>query len=331
MGGSRALSLRASAAERARILEAVAEIARERDLRSMTIDRIIETALVSRRTFDTLFEDCEACVLAAIDRAAAHARRRVRDVYDPHADWPEQIRTGLNALLRLFEEQPALAMLLIVHIQAAGPRALVRRARLLEQLVHILEQGRRGSHLRPPPLIGEVLVGGVLAVIYARLTPRPAPRLTELLNPLMRFIVEPYRGADAACMQLDMPAPQPVPDTSPPPEPSPLDGLDMRLTYTTMRALSAIARHPGISNRHVADQVGITDAGQISRLLHRLAGLGLAENHAQAPKAATKAWRLTARGAEVERHLRPSLPAGDTVAPPLQGPSGSAPADSMSR
>ncbi len=52
----------------------------------------------------------------------------------------------------------------------------------------------------------------------------------------------------------------------------------MRLTYRTMRVLLAVAAHPGGSNRQVADGPGISDQGQISKLLARLHGLGLIEN-----------------------------------------------------
>ncbi len=41
----------------------------------------------------------------------------------------------------------------------------------------------------------------------------------------------------------------------------------MRATYRTLRVLATIACRPGVSNREVADGAGITDEGQVSRLL----------------------------------------------------------------
>jgi DNA-binding IclR family transcriptional regulator len=83
------------------------------------------------------------------------------------------------------------------------------------------------------------------------------------------------------------------------------EAAGVRSTYRTARVLSAIAANPGASNRAVAAAAGILDEGQASKLLKRLAGLGLIENMAQDREPGeANAWRLTARGVEVERTLR---------------------------
>ncbi len=81
--------------------------------------------------------------------------------------------------------------------------------------------------------------------------------------------------------------------------------VGVRSTYRTARVLTAIAANPGASNRAVAAAAGIVDEGQTSRLLKRLAGLGLIENIANDREPGeANAWRLTARGVEAERALR---------------------------
>jgi DNA-binding MarR family transcriptional regulator len=86
----------------------------------------------------------------------------------------------------------------------------------------------------------------------------------------------------------------------------PLEGLNMRLTYRTVRVLMVIAEHPGASNREIAEGSGIVDQGQISKLLNRLARLKLVENLGEGQeKGAANAWHLTPRGAQVERATRP--------------------------
>jgi DNA-binding MarR family transcriptional regulator len=78
----------------------------------------------------------------------------------------------------------------------------------------------------------------------------------------------------------------------------------MRLTYRTTLVLEAIAHRPGVSNRMVADLAGVTDQGQISKLLARLERLGLVENtgvgHAKGER---NAWALTPLGHQVARRL----------------------------
>jgi hypothetical protein len=132
--------------------------------------------------------------------------------------------------------------------------------------------------------------------------------VTDLLGPLMSMIVLPYLGAKAASRELSRPAPIPRDRRPRPPARSqdPLEGLNMRLTYRTVRVLMAVAEHPGASNREIAEGAGIVDQGQISKLLTRLAGLSLVENRGEGQeKGAANAWQLTACGAQVERAARP--------------------------
>jgi DNA-binding MarR family transcriptional regulator len=80
--------------------------------------------------------------------------------------------------------------------------------------------------------------------------------------------------------------------------------LDLRLTYRTLRVVAAIAKHPGASNREVADAASVLDEGQMSRLLKRLESLGLIENTGLGhTKGEPNAWRLTAKGEEVQRAI----------------------------
>ena len=79
----------------------------------------------------------------------------------------------------------------------------------------------------------------------------------------------------------------------------------MRLTHRTVRVLATIAAQPGLSNRQISQRAGITDQGQISRLLSRLARLQLIENTGQGQrKGSANAWRLTRHGEAVERTIR---------------------------
>ena len=80
----------------------------------------------------------------------------------------------------------------------------------------------------------------------------------------------------------------------------------MRLTYRTVRVLSVIGEQPGASNRQIAEDSGIVDQGQISKLLNRLARLKLVENLGEGQeRGAANAWHLTPRGAQVERATHP--------------------------
>ncbi len=78
----------------------------------------------------------------------------------------------------------------------------------------------------------------------------------------------------------------------------------MRLTYRTARVLGVVAQNVGVSNRLVADNAGITDQGQVSKLLARLQRLGLLVNTGEGhSRGERNAWQLTLLGERVTRQL----------------------------
>ncbi|HXB65384.1 MAG TPA: TetR/AcrR family transcriptional regulator [Solirubrobacteraceae bacterium] len=330
--------------QRARILAAMTELVRERGVSRISVAHIVARSGVSRRTFYELFADREACLLAAFEHALERAAAVVLPAYEgtvgragaprksrgaksrtgerprmDHGgagggdDWEARIRAGLAALLAFLDEEPGLGRLLVVDTLAADRVVLERRARAVEVLIDAVNQGAARPHGgpgRPPPrLVAEGAIGAVLAVIHARLRePGPKP-LTGLQGQLMGMIVLPYRGAEAAERELRHRVPRPRRRPAAATVPDPLRELDMRLTYRTVRVLLAIAelgggRARGPSSREVAEASGISDQGQMSKLLWRLAHLGLIANGAECQgRGEPNAWRLTPTGREVQRAI----------------------------
>jgi AcrR family transcriptional regulator len=288
----------------------MAECAAERGAANVTVAHIVARAGISRRTFYEIFEDREACLLAALDEAIGQAAAVVVPAYEGERRWRERVRAGLAALLGFLDDEPGLGRLCVVEALGAGEQALERRRRCMAQLIAAVDGGRaEASRARPsaepPPLTAEGVVGAVFAIVHARILERSGRRpLLDLLGPLMGTIVLPYMGQAAAARELERPVPKPR-RAAPRSTRDPLEGLDMRLTYRTVRVLIAIGGHPGASNREVAGASGISDQGQISKLLARLDGLGLILNSGEGhPKGAPNAWRLTPRGQEVEHAIR---------------------------
>jgi AcrR family transcriptional regulator len=300
------------------------EVVAERGAANVTVAHIVGRSGVSRRTFYELFEDREACFLAAFDDAIERIAAIVLPAYEQPSRWREKIRGGLVALLGLLDDEPGAGRLAIVDTLGAGANALERRQRVLAKIIEVVDRGR--SEVKqgdgPPPMAAEAIAGGVLAVLHSRLlatpscpdTRGPADKspvspeddlLLGLTGPLMSMIVLPYLGAAAARRELREPVPQH--HTRPPRVGStdPLRELDMRLTYRTVRVLTAIAElsgqgsHP--SNRQVGVAADMHDQGQVSKLLTRLHRLGLVQNTGLGPgKGAPNAWTLTPKGHEIE-------------------------------
>lgn len=292
--------------QRARIVAAMTEVASERGAGNVTVAHVVARSGVSRRTFYDLFHDRDDCLMAAFEEVTGRIAARVLPACEGHVRWQERIRAGLFELLGFLDEEPAAARLWFVETLAAGPVALERRELVLERARRAVAEGsgaRRGGQ-DPPPLTAEGVVGAIVAVLHARLAQREHGSFVALLNPLMAMIVTPYRGAAAAARELErpLPAPRARPANT---TRDPLRELDMRLTYRTVRVLSAVGERPGASNREVAQHAGIVDPGQTSKLLARLESLGLVANTGEgASKGAPNIWTLTPRGSEIEQAIR---------------------------
>jgi AcrR family transcriptional regulator len=320
---------RVSAIQRSRMLLALVEVAAERGVGQASVAHIVARAGVSRRTFYELFEDREDCFLAAFDHALARAGEVVLPAYEAERGWRERVRAGLAALLRFLDEEPGLGGLLVVDSLSAGPNALERRAETIAALIAVVDAGRGEGKAAAdsPPLAAEGVVGAVFSVLHARVLRLRVrgvagaregakgaaggrsqgggepPSFLALLNQLMGIVVMPYFGTAAARRELARPAP--VARAVKRANGDPLRELDMRLTYRTIRVLVAIAEVPGASNRRVAEAAGVSDQGQISKLLTRLEHLGLIQNVGEGPaKGEPNSWTLTRTGAEVEHAIR---------------------------
>jgi AcrR family transcriptional regulator len=289
--------------QRGRLLSAAFALVGEAGCEAVNARRVSERAGVSNRTFYEFFSDREDCLLAAFNYAVDGLEREARAGWESELGWTARVRAALAALLIALDREPAVRRLVFVEALAAGPRVLASRARVLERLAGVVDEGRANGNApsKLPPLVAEGVVGGAFGVIHARLLelhPRP---LVGLLGSLMAMIVLPYRGSAAAAKELERPIPRPLARRRD------ADGfsrrslgaaspVDYRLTARTQMALVAVAGRPGLNNREVSEVIGLSDQGQVSRMMRRLQEQGLVENAQAHSKRLIRAWRLTADG-----------------------------------
>jgi AcrR family transcriptional regulator len=294
------------------MLAAAVDTVAEVGFARMTVAQVIRRARVSRKTFYDVFADREDCFLAAFDHGLEQARSLATDAYARESGWLDGMRAALARVLRLMDEEPGLARLCVVEALGAGEYVLERRAQALRDVVAAIDRGRSVANASgdPSELTAEGVLGAITAVLHARLRGGAGRgSLTDLLGPLMSMIALPYLGADAAARELSRPPLEREARARPSTRPAaadPLKGLNMRLTYRTVRVLTVISEHPGASNREIGERSGIADPGQISKLLTRLARLELIENAGEGQeRGAANAWHLSTRGAQIERATRP--------------------------
>jgi DNA-binding MarR family transcriptional regulator len=201
-----------------------------------------------------------------------------------------------------------------VQALRGGPAVLERREAILTSLAEVLDEGRKqgARGAQASTLTAEALVGATLGIVHARLQRREREPLTSLAGELMGLIVLPYLGPAAARRERARDCTSPSGDVDSAASDlgrDPLADLPMRVTYRTARVLECVAEQPGISNRGVADRAGISDQGQVSKLMARLQRLGLVHNRGEGHvKGEPNVWQLTPLGCEVTRRLHSHRP-----------------------
>ena len=295
--------------QRARLLAGAVRAVDELGYGRATVAEITLRARVSRRTFYDLFDNREDCLLAVLDGTVERVRSQIAEAGLEGLSWCERVRRGLETILSFLDREPALAQVCVVQSARGSQCLLERREQILGDLACAIDEGRgegaRGRDL--PPLTAEGLVGAALSIVYARLLRGAREPLTALTGELMGLIVLPYMGPGAARREQARPAPTSRTNETAVDQVGsvnvhgdPLRGIPMRVTYRTMRVLDAVAAQPGLSNRALREQAGISDEGQTSKLLARLERLGLLENTGSGhAKGERNAWRLTVAGQAV--------------------------------
>ena len=238
--------------------------------------------------------------LQAFEQALARLSVTVDEAAGREGSWLARVRAGLVALLGFFDDEPAWGALLVHEAPVPGAVVALRREqRVLGVLTGLLDGGAPlavGEPLPSAELASELVVGGVFAVIRARvLKQREGEPLVELAPSLMAFIALSYLGQAAAQTELV--------GMSAPAQETPLDTaelrglrLPVRPTHRTMLVLRAIAAAPCSSNRQIAQIAGLSDEGQTSKLLWRLSERGVIENLGHGIEwGEPNAWRLDAR------------------------------------
>lgn len=302
-----------SEVQRGRMIASLVDCIEDRSATGLTVGAVVGRARMSRRTFYDSYSDVEACLLDAFQESTRALGELMLAAYDTELDWRGATRAALRSLLAALDGEPARAKLCVVEALRAGEPLLRARREVICTLAAAIDLGRSAPEAvdcAAASMTAEALVEGVLGVLHARISERPAEPLESLIDPLMSMIVLPYLGSTAAQEELSRRSRPRSRRASPAPElyceQNPLAGLDMRLTHRTVMVLLSIGEAPGASNQEVAGASGIIDPGQMSKLLARLTRLGLVVNEKQRHGAgASNAWFLTLRGTSVQRMLRP--------------------------
>jgi AcrR family transcriptional regulator len=295
--------------QRSRLLAATVAAIQELGYERATVAQITRRAGVSRRTFYELFTNREECIAGVLQSAASALQRELEAQDIGGLAWRERMRQGLWAILCFLDREPLLARVAVVDTQCGSGLVLAAREAIIRRLVALVDEGRgEKTAAACSQLTAEGVLGATVAIIYQSLVrqdqvrdTRPDKPLGGLFAELLGVILLPYLGPGAARREQARRTPSPArtgaAERPIPLGSDPLAGLPMRVTYRTARVLEGVGEHAGVSNRQVADYAGISDQGQVSKLLTRLERLGLLQNTGAGHiKGEPNAWQLTTRG-----------------------------------
>ncbi len=193
-----------SRSQRDRLLEATMKIVAEKGYGATTVADLTKEAGISRTTFYDLFDDKEACFLAAYDDAVDALVRRISTAYEGEERWPDRARAGLRTLLEELAAEPAQARLALVDVAAAGPAAQRRFRAAVQRLTPFFDEGRDfapgGRNL--PANTSRMAAGAVVGLVSDELVAGRSDKLPSLLSDVLFATLVPYLGPDAAAREV---------------------------------------------------------------------------------------------------------------------------------
>jgi AcrR family transcriptional regulator len=182
--------------ERARLLRSALELAALEGYGNLTPMRIADEASVSIDTFFGMFDDMEACFLAAIEKLGEEVREIVSDPGLTTPEWPVAVRRSLGALMRYFAARPAYTQTIATGVFTMGQRAVDLGAELAREVAAMLTAG--APHAPLTGLAQEGIEGAIWHTIYCQTTNGGTGALPELSDYLAYVVLAPFLGAEEA-------------------------------------------------------------------------------------------------------------------------------------
>ena len=175
--------------QRERLIEAIVELSGTYGYQGLSIAQISSRAGVSSATFYELFEDKEACMLAAYRAATQRTLRRMESALE-EGEWARAARPAFGELLQTVQSDPDSGRVMFVEALSGGPA--LRREQdlvldLMEQSAEALLAGApTGASTLDVP--ARALVGGVRYIVSRHLRTNEEDRLTRLTDDIIGWM-----------------------------------------------------------------------------------------------------------------------------------------------
>jgi AcrR family transcriptional regulator len=182
--------------QRTRLIRAMLDCVAERGYPATTVGDVVAAARCSRNAFYELFEDKEACYIAASDETGAQMLAALVSAAQQEESWLDALRSGTRSYLRWWVDNPQYAAAYLIDLPTAGRRALDQRDRVYAGFATMFDglaaRARAEQPLLPPlpPLAPRLLVMSITELIAQEVRQGRVASLMELEDQLVRFIVK---------------------------------------------------------------------------------------------------------------------------------------------
>ena len=194
----------ASSSERARLIEALIEVAAERGYADTTIEMVFTRAGLDRPAFDRHFRGKYDGFLTAWQEINEECMESVMRAYESERDWPDRLRAVAQTVIGSLRDEPSRASF-AVEVLAAGDAARARRDMTMRVIASLIDAGRKEMEdpESVPHTTAEALAGSAYGQLYAKVVRGDTEDLLGLVPQLMSAAVMPYLGVEAALEELN--------------------------------------------------------------------------------------------------------------------------------
>lgn len=184
--------------QKERLTAAMIACVAEAGYQATAIADITRTARVARRTFYAYFETKEQCFLETYELIARHLLERMIAAVATEEGWALQVRAVLATALDFFAANPDLARFMLIAPIRAGEEIAARYRHSTDHALELLTSRLSAEATRPPASVQDALVGGMAALVAAKVEAGEGERLPEILPDLVELFLAPFLGRDQA-------------------------------------------------------------------------------------------------------------------------------------
>jgi len=182
--------------QRRRLIQAMLDQVAEKGYPATTVGDVVAAARCSRNAFYDLFEDKEACYIAAADETGSEMLAALVSGARAEDSWLDALREGTRGYLQWWVDHPRYAAAYLIDLPTAGRRALDQRDRVYADFAEMFDglgaRARAEQPLLPPlpPLAPRMLVMAITELIAQEVRNGRLEQLPELEDMLVRFVVK---------------------------------------------------------------------------------------------------------------------------------------------